>query len=113
MSRKIAAAGQPPTYRAKVTGRHAVTLPAALCRELAIENGDTVEFQMAGNRAVLRRFDDEGTAPEAKGILKGYFDSWEDVQRFVEEERRGWAEREANLEEFLSRPRQPGDTSSS
>jgi len=113
MVRNVVSEGHPRTYRAKVTGRHAVTLPAALCRELAIENGDTIEFQLAGQQAVLKRVTDDRPLPEAKGILKGYFESWEDVQRFVEEERRGWAEREAALEEFLARPRQPGDTSSS
>ena len=107
------AAEKPSTYRAKVTGRHAITLPAALCRELSIENGDTVEFHLDGDRAVLKRAERDDPIPEAMGILKGYFESWEDVQRYVEEERRGWAEREANLEEFLSRPNRRSDTSSS
>ncbi len=34
------------TYQAKVTGRHAVTLPAELCRALGGENGDMIQFTM-------------------------------------------------------------------
>lgn len=74
------------TYRAKVTGRHAITLPADLCRRLNIATGDTVEFEVVGEQAVLRRAP-ENEVPEARGMLRAYFSSREEVQRFIEEER--------------------------
>jgi bifunctional DNA-binding transcriptional regulator/antitoxin component of YhaV-PrlF toxin-antitoxin module len=81
------------TYRAKVTGRHAVTLPADLCRRLNIAVGDTVEIELIGMQATIRRASDN-PIPPARGILRDYFSSREEVQRFIEEERRGWEEDE-------------------
>ena len=80
---------QKTTYKAKVTGRHAVTLPAKLCRELGIENGDTVEFQVTGRQAVIRKA--EAFDPRSlRGILADDFHSWEDIVEFIETERAGW-----------------------
>lgn len=80
---------QKTTYRAKVTGRHAVTLPAKLCRTLGIENGDTVEFEVTGNQAVVRKV--EAFDPRSlRGILKPYFRDWDDIVAFIEEERASW-----------------------
>ncbi len=77
------------TYKAKVTGRHAVTLPAKLCRELAIENGDTVEFEVTGNHAVVRKV--EAFDPRSlRGILADDFRDWDDIVSFIEEERASW-----------------------
>ena len=83
-------------FHAKVTGRHAITLPAELCRQLDIRVGDRVELERDGETATLRRVPDN-PIPAARGLLRGYFSSWEDVNRFVEEERRGWDERERRL----------------
>ncbi|HET8521852.1 MAG TPA: AbrB/MazE/SpoVT family DNA-binding domain-containing protein [Thermomicrobiales bacterium] len=85
-------------YRAKVTGRHAVTLPAELCRQLNIETGDRVEFEIIGEKALLRRASD-AAVPPARGLLRDYFASREDVQRFIEEERSGWEDDEEIAEE--------------
>lgn len=89
------------TFRAKVTGRHAVTLPAGLCRQIGIEVGDIVEFEVSGNQALLKLADEE---PEEslRGILKGTFPDWEAIARFIEEERAGWDEREALIEAMIS-----------
>lgn len=97
-------AAQERRYRAKVTGRHAITLPAELCRTLEIENGDVVELRVIGRQATIAKADAE-PLPPARGILRGYFRDAEDVRRYLEEERRGWAEREAELEKLLLRPR--------
>ena len=80
---------QTTTFKAKVTGRHAVTLPAKLCRSLGIENGDTVEFEVTGNQAVVRKV---GTvdANDLRGMLKPYFRDWDDIVAFIEEERSSW-----------------------
>lgn len=78
-------------FQAKVTGRHAITLPAALCRELGIVVGDTIELEVVGQQAMLRKSDDE--EPESiRGILKDYFPDWVSVDRFLREERAGWDE---------------------
>ena len=98
-------------YQAKVTGRHAVTLPAELCRELGIATGDTVQFTMRFGNVRMHRAGEE-PAPEAYGILAGYFDSIEDVNRFIREEREGWDERETTWSQDLSPRSEPADTSS-
>lgn len=94
------------TFRAKVTGRHAITLPAALCRELGIAVGDTVELEISGQQAILRR-EDEYANESIRGILKDYFPDMESVMRFLEEEREGWEEREAQLDEMVNGGKRP------
>ncbi len=84
------------TFRAKVTGRHAITLPAELCRQLGITTGDSVEITLQGQQAMLRPAHAE-PVPPLKGLLSDYFTDREDIQRFIEEERRGWAERDEKL----------------
>ena len=86
------------TYTSKVTGRHAITLPAQLCRDLGIEVGDTVALELIGRQALLHPVSDEtpGIDKPARGILRDYFRDWDDIKRFVEEERTAWEDREAN-----------------
>ncbi|MEA2585020.1 MAG: hypothetical protein QOF33_3105 [Thermomicrobiales bacterium] len=86
-------------FRAKVTGRHTITLPSALCRQMDIAIGDTVEIRLAGEQAFLRRAEDQPTPP-ARGLLRDYFRDWEDINRFVQEERQAWQEREAALDQM-------------
>jgi len=95
----VAKQEQTTTYTAKVTGRHAVTLPAKLCRTLGIENGDTVEFDVTGNQAVVRKTP-VVDANDLRGILKPYFRDWDDAVAFLEEERSSW-----------ERPNEPDDAS--
>lgn len=99
-----------PRYRAKVTGRHAITLPADLCRRLEIEVGDVVELTVVGQQATLIKSGAE-QIPPARGMLRGYFSDWESVNRYVEEERRGWQERETELMKSLYPQKAPADTS--
>jgi bifunctional DNA-binding transcriptional regulator/antitoxin component of YhaV-PrlF toxin-antitoxin module len=84
-------------FRAKVTGRHAITLPAELCRRLQIETGDTVELALVGGQALLRKAPEDEPVPELVGLLSDYFADWEDVKRFIEEERSGGEERDRLL----------------
>jgi bifunctional DNA-binding transcriptional regulator/antitoxin component of YhaV-PrlF toxin-antitoxin module len=94
------------TYKAKVTGRHAITLPAALCREMGIEVGDTVELEVSGSQAILR-LPDEDPVVSLRGILKDYFPDMDSVMQFLEEERAGWDEREAMLDEMFNGGKRP------
>jgi bifunctional DNA-binding transcriptional regulator/antitoxin component of YhaV-PrlF toxin-antitoxin module len=87
------------TYHVKVTGRHAITLPAELCRELGITTGDVIELEIVGQQALLRLAPDEPTPP-LQGLLSDYFTGWEDINRLIEEERKGWEEREELLEQM-------------
>jgi bifunctional DNA-binding transcriptional regulator/antitoxin component of YhaV-PrlF toxin-antitoxin module len=84
-------------YRAKVTGRHAITLPAELCRALGIEVGDSVELVYRGESAELRPTSDVPVLPitALRGILKPYFPDSASIRAFLDEERAGWDEREA------------------
>ncbi len=100
---------KPPktTFQAKVTRRHTITLPAKLRRELGIQDGDTVELELDGDRAVLRAPKNKNTGAEAvtrlRGILRPYFKDHAEIMAFLAEERSGWAEREARLEERWER----------
>jgi bifunctional DNA-binding transcriptional regulator/antitoxin component of YhaV-PrlF toxin-antitoxin module len=80
-------------FSAKVTGRHAITLPAEFCRALRIQVGDIVEIELHGDHASLRRRTSRDL-PSARGILGGHFSSLDDIDRYVEAERQGWDERE-------------------
>lgn len=82
-----------PTFRAKVSGRHTITLPAELVRQLGLAVGDEVELTPYGQHAMLRKTPAE-PEPELKGLLADYFTDRDDIQRFVDEERAGWEERE-------------------
>jgi AbrB family looped-hinge helix DNA binding protein len=81
-------------YRAKVTGRHAITLPAELCRKLGIEVGDSVELEIKGGKAEIRPAVPVLPITALRGILKPYFPDSASIRAFLEEERSGWDERE-------------------
>ena len=106
---------KPPktTFQAKVTRRHTITLPAELRRELGIQDGDTVELELEGDRAVLRAPKNTGAEAVARlrGILRPYFKDHAEVMAFLGEERSGWAEREARLEEIWERAARAGEQS--
>jgi AbrB family looped-hinge helix DNA binding protein len=78
-------------YRSKVTGRHAVTLPAELCRRLGIESGDTVEFRE--HAGIVTMYPVATPEPiDPIGMLAGYFGSTDDINRFIARERGRWTE---------------------
>ncbi len=81
-------------FRAKVTGRHAITLPAELCRQLGIEVGDFVQIEFDGTSVVLRPVE-EVPITAIRGIMKKYYPDTDSNQKFLQEERAGWDEREA------------------
>lgn len=96
------------TYRVKVTQRHALTLPAELRHAFDIEDGDEFDIQIDGDHLVLRRARSDAVA-RLEGILSPYFKDREDVQRFIDEERQGWIERDAFLEEIWERAERARD----
>lgn len=79
-------------YRAKVTGRHAITLPAELCRQFGIEVGDSVELEIKGDGVELRPVRPVEVVPvsELRGIMKGMFKDWDDIQAYVKALRDEW-----------------------
>ena len=84
-------------FRAKMTGRRSVTIPAELCRELGIEPCDAIEFSLGHGYLMLRRVadappGDDSAVERAMGVLGGYFESVEDVNRFIREGRGDWTE---------------------
>jgi bifunctional DNA-binding transcriptional regulator/antitoxin component of YhaV-PrlF toxin-antitoxin module len=86
-------------YRAKVTGRHAITLPAELCRQLGIEVGDSVEFVLQDD-VVTFKAQPIPHISSLRGILKPYFPDSESIREFLEEERAGLDERDAFLDQI-------------
>lgn len=87
-------------YRAKVTGRHAITLPAELCRTLGIEVGDTVELEIRDGTVQLRPAREPRiyTLEELRGILRPFFKDWEDIQQHIRELRDEWDDFEDPVE---------------
>ena len=72
-----------------MTGRHRITLPADLRRQLGIAPGDAIEITVEGQQATLHKVAEQPT-PELHGLLTDYFADGEDVLRFVDNERSGW-----------------------
>ena len=79
-------------YRAKVTGRHAITLPAELCRQLGIEVGDSVELEARGDKVELRPAREPRiySLEELRGILRPLYRDWDDIQQHIKELRDEW-----------------------
>jgi bifunctional DNA-binding transcriptional regulator/antitoxin component of YhaV-PrlF toxin-antitoxin module len=75
-----------------------IALPAELGDALGIATGDTVDVRVIGHRLILQR-SESPPAPPPRGLLREYFSSWEDINRFIEEERGGWEERDELLAE--------------
>jgi bifunctional DNA-binding transcriptional regulator/antitoxin component of YhaV-PrlF toxin-antitoxin module len=77
-------------YQAKVTGRHAITLPAELCRALEFVAGDRVEFRLKYGTVTMCKAG--GPPPlEARGILKDHrYESMEAMIRDLRDGRGTW-----------------------
>jgi len=92
----------PKTFRVRVTNRNTITLPAELREQLGIAAGDTVElvlnhgwtFWHNASSDIATRPMPEETVPPLEGLLSDYFTDWDDINRFIQEERGGWEERE-------------------
>ena len=86
-----------PIFHLQLTDEHAIVLPPDLRRRLGVEAGDTLAISIAGNQGFVYKTTKAKAAqpvvsakvPEAKGLLRDQFADREDVQRFVEELRRG------------------------
>jgi len=106
---EAAPAGDPgafPVFHLPVGEDGAVVLPPDLRRLLRLEAGDTLAVSVSGGSAFVTRTtrrktaapgDDREPRPLA-GLLAGYFKDWDDINRFVQEERAGWEERLERLE---------------
>ncbi len=91
-------------YRAKVTGRHAITLPAELCQAMDIQVGDYLELEVNGDEVTMRPLPPMPIS-SLRGILKPYFPNatTETILAYLEEEREGWDEREAEHDKIWDR----------
>ena len=95
----------PKTFRVRVTNRNTITLPAELREHLGIEAGDTIDLVLNNGWTFWYKPSNdadtppapEETIPPLEGLLSDYFTDREDVQQFLEEERRAWEEREERL----------------
>jgi antitoxin component of MazEF toxin-antitoxin module len=85
------------TYRVEVREQETMTLPATLSRELGVATGDVVEVRVTGDQATIHRVAAE-PFEIARRIMRERFKSQEDIDRFIEEERRAWDERDELLE---------------
>lgn len=101
---KTKTAPEGKVYRAKVTGRHAITLPAELCQALDIQVGDYLELELKGEEVTMRPLPPMPIS-SLRGILKPYFPNatTETILAYLEEEREGLDEREAELDKIWDR----------
>lgn len=94
-----------PIFLLEITDEDAIVLPAELRGRLGVGPGDVLAVVVVGNQARISeatkadaaRTDDGEPVPQLEGLLQAYFIDREDVRRFIEDERRGWEEREATL----------------
>lgn len=94
--------GTYPVFHLPVADDGTIRLPPDLMHRLEIEPGDSLAFSVTGRSAYVSRTTrirpvepvEHKKAPELAGLLKDYFRDREDVQRFIEEERRGREEPE-------------------
>ncbi|HEY7033226.1 MAG TPA: hypothetical protein VH482_17940 [Thermomicrobiales bacterium] len=89
---------EPKTYPATATAREDIALPEELGRALDISTRDTAEVHVIGNQVILQRSAAE-PASTPRGLLRDYLSDWEDINRFIEEERGGWEDRDQLLAE--------------
>ncbi len=91
-----------PIYHLEVTDEHTIVLPPDLRERLGVEAGDVLAISVVGGQGRVYKTTRADAArpvvtqpvPDAKGLLADYFKDWDDINRFVQEERRGWEERE-------------------
>ncbi len=88
--------------RATVTlsGKHQVTLPASMVRELGLRPGDKLSVRRRGNGLVLTplpRTPEEWVA-RYRGALRGvYGETPDNIEAYIRKERESWEERERRL----------------
>ncbi len=85
------------TYRATSATGPEIALPEELGRAIGVAAGDIVEVRVRGNQLVLQRSQSR-SSPSPRGLLRDYFSSREEIERFIEEERSGWEARDKLLE---------------
>ncbi len=88
--------------RATVTlsGKHQVTLPAAMVRELGMRPGDKLSVRRRGQDLVLTRLPrtPEEWVARYRGALRGvYGETPEAIEDYIRKERESWEERERRL----------------
>ncbi|HXF50158.1 MAG TPA: AbrB/MazE/SpoVT family DNA-binding domain-containing protein [Dehalococcoidia bacterium] len=88
--------------RATVTlsGKHQVTLPAAMVRELGMRPGDKLSVRRRGQELVLTRLPrtPEEWVARYRGALRGvYGETPEAIEDYIRKERESWEERERRL----------------
>lgn len=86
-----------PIFHLRITEGDAIVLPPELRERLEVAAGDVVAISVVGHQARIMKATRTDAArpvvrrpvPEAMGLLSEDFADWEDVKRFIEEERRG------------------------
>ena len=86
----------PRKFRTTVTEHHTIEFPVDLRRQLEISPGDAVECVVEGSLVQLRKVVDD-PALALRGLLRNDFTDWDDINRFVQEERAGWGDRPHRL----------------
>ena len=86
-----------PIFHLEITDQHAIVLPPELRERLGVEASDVLAFSVAAGQGFVYRVPKAKAAdpvvyekiPELKGLLSDYFTDWDDINRFVQDERRG------------------------
>jgi bifunctional DNA-binding transcriptional regulator/antitoxin component of YhaV-PrlF toxin-antitoxin module len=80
------------TFEARVSERETITLPPEVLRHFGIHPGDTIEIRIM--KKVAEGKHPQESIDELRGILRPYFRDWEDINRFIAEERGTWMDPE-------------------
>lgn len=94
-----------PVFHLEITDEHAIIPPPELRERLGVGPVDVLAVSIVGNQARVHKTTKADAsrpvvgdrAPHLKGLLRDFFKDREDIQQFIEEERRGWEEREKKL----------------
>jgi len=84
-----------PVFHLELTDEGTIALPPELRERLGVEAGDVLAISVVGNQARVSkatkadadRSPEEEPTPPLRGLLRDYFADWDDVKRFVDQER--------------------------
>lgn len=95
---ELAAPVKRQTFRVAVSQDYTLPLPDEIVEALSLEPGTVMEVTISAGCVEAGRVNEDDDdelppmppPPPFEGSLREYFHGWEDIQQFIEEERRGW-----------------------
>lgn len=97
MTETSKAAADRTIFHLRIADGHASVHPPDLRERLAVEAGDVVVISTSDGQSFVYKVDKTDaerplvtkSVPDARGLLADYVEDWNDINRFVQEERHG------------------------